>query len=119
MRSGWAGEAAGAAAPGGGDGDGLAGDPGRGAWDRRIRCGGDVRCAAWADRAGGRGRGRAPVAIAAIEAMREQRLGLEGQARAAVRRWAVLERGYDQAERGSDREAVRKAAATWRHSPKS
>jgi hypothetical protein len=52
--------------------------------------------------------GRA-VAITAIEATREQRLGLEGQARAAVQRWRALERGYDQAERGSDREVVRKA----------
>jgi Ti-type conjugative transfer relaxase TraA len=51
------------------------------------------------------------AAIAAIEATRAQRLVLEAQAHEAVQRWAVLERHYDQAERGYEREAATKAVS--------
>jgi AAA domain len=51
------------------------------------------------------------AAIAAIETTREQRLALEARAREAVRRWAVLGRRYDQAERGDEREAARQAVS--------
>jgi Ti-type conjugative transfer relaxase TraA len=48
------------------------------------------------------------AAIAAIEAMRDQRLALEAQAREAVRQWAVLEKQYERAGTAYEWDAQRK-----------
>jgi len=55
------------------------------------------------------GRSGRDAAVTAIEGVRIQRLALEAQAGEAVQQWAVLERRYDQAERGRERDAAQKA----------